>query len=317
MNYYLGIDTSAYTSSIAVVDSNFNIIEDKRIPLPVKKGNRGLRQSEALFLHIKNLPILLEELAQTSDFSYKAIAVSSAPRPLPNSYMPVFKAGESIGKAISSMLKIPLYLVSHQEGHIMAGLVDNQELLKEEKFLALHFSGGTSEFLQVKRGTNYFFDINVGMQGLDLHAGQLVDRVGVAMGLSFPAGQEMEALALKASNHEVTIPSAVKPEGFSFSGAETMAVNLINKGVAPAEIAFAVLRNIANTIEKCMVKECESIQTDKVLLVGGVMANSIIRARLKERLEHPAVGLKLFFAQPGLSTDNAVGVALLAVRCEE
>ncbi len=317
MNYYLGIDTSAYTSSIAVADSNFNIIEDKRIPLPVKKGNRGLRQSEALFLHIKNLPVLLEELAQTSDFSYKAVAVSSAPRPLPNSYMPVFKAGESIGKAISSILKIPLYLVSHQEGHIMAGLVDNQELLKEEKFLALHFSGGTSEFLQVKRGTNYFFDINVGMQGLDLHAGQLVDRVGVAMGLAFPAGQEMEALALKACNHEVTIPSAVKPEGFSFSGAETMAVNLINKGVAPAEIAFAVLRNIANTIEKCMVKECESIQTDKVLLVGGVMANSIIRARLKERLEHPAVGLKLFFAQPGLSTDNAVGVALLAVRCEE
>ena len=317
MNYYLGIDTSAYTSSIAVADSNFNIIEDKRIPLPVKKGNRGLRQSEALFLHIKNLPVLLEELAQTSDFSYKAVAVSSAPRPLPNSYMPVFKAGESIGKAISSILKIPLYLVSHQEGHIMAGLVDNQELLKEEKFLALHFSGGTSEFLQVKRGTNYFFDINVGMQGLDLHAGQLVDRVGVAMGLAFPAGQEMEALALKACNHEVTIPSAVKPEGFSFSGAETMAVNLINKGVAPAEIAFAVLRNIANTIEKCMVKESESIQTDKVLLVGGVMANSIIRARLKERLEHPAVGLKLFFAQPGLSTDNAVGVALLAVRCEE
>lgn len=315
--YYLGIDTSAYTTSIAVVDNNFNIIWDKRIPLTVKKGDRGLRQSEALFLHIQNLPLLFQELAKNIDVNYKALAVSSTPRPVINSYMPVFKAGESVAISISSMLKIPLQLVSHQEGHIMAGIANNRKLLDEEKFLTVHFSGGTSEFIQVTRGTKDYFDIDLGISGLDLHAGQLVDRVGVALGLPFPAGKEMEELALKATNYDISIPSAVKKIGFSFSGAETMAIKLISQGVPHEEIAFAVLRTIANTIEKCVLIECEKYKTNQVLLVGGVMANSLIRKRLIERLEHPAVGMKLCFATPQLSTDNAVGVALLGMVLDE
>ncbi|NLB89290.1 MAG: peptidase M22 [Syntrophomonadaceae bacterium] len=313
MNLYLGIDTSAYTTSIAVVDDQFNIVWDKRIPLEVKKGDRGLRQSEALFLHIKNLPLLFSELSANRDFSYKAMAVSSIPRPIANSYMPVFKAGEFQAISVSSMLNVPLYKVSHQEGHIMAGICNNKELLNEESFLAAHFSGGTSEFLEVKKGTTNFFDINMAKRGLDLHAGQLIDRVGVRMGLSFPSGPELEALALQATNFDVKIPSSVKAEGFSFSGAETMAAKLVEKNVPHTEIAFAVLRVIANTIEKCVLEECERYKTKKVLLVGGVMANSLIKKRLIERLEHPAVGIKLYFAEPHLSTDNAVGVALLGM----
>lgn len=317
MNLYLGIDTSAYTTSIAVVDEKFNIIWDKRIPLAVKKGDRGLRQSEALFLHIKHLPLLFSELAANTDYSYKAVAVSSVPRPVANSYMPVFKAGESHAISISSMLNVPLFKVSHQEGHIMAGIANNKELLNEERFLAVHFSGGTSEFLEVRRGTENYFDINIGKRGLDLHAGQLIDRIGVKMGLPFPAGRELEALALQAVNFDVRIPSSVKAEGFSFSGAETMAAKLVEKNMPYSEIAFAVLRVIANTIEKCVLEESEKYKTDKVLLVGGVMANSLIKKRLMERLEHPAVGIKLYFAEPHLSTDNAVGVALLGMLLDE
>lgn len=317
MNLYLGIDTSAYTTSIAVVDEKFNIIWDKRIILEVEKGDRGLRQSEALFLHVKNLPLLFYELAENNDYSYKAMAVSSTPRLAINSYMPVFKAGESQAISISSMINVPLYRVSHQEGHIMAGVANNKELLSEDSFLAAHFSGGTSEFLLVKKGRQNYFDIDTGIRGLDLHAGQLVDRIGVKMGLSFPSGQEIEALALKATNYDIKIPSSVKAEGFSFSGAETMALKLIDKKAPYTEVAFAVLRVIANTIEKCVLRECEKYKTNKVLLVGGVMANSLIKKRLIERLEHPAVGIKLYFAKPHLSTDNAVGVALLGMLLNE
>ncbi len=311
--YYLGIDTSLYTTSLAVVDDKFNLIWEKRIPLTVEKGHRGLRQSEALFLHIKNLPISFEELALNVDGGYRAIVVSSTPRPIAGSYMPVFKAGQSLATALSSMLKIPLYFVSHQEGHIMAGIVDNRELLVEEKFLAAHFSGGTSEFVNVKKGFTNYFEIDPSLSGLDLHAGQFVDRVGVALGLPFPAGKYLEELALNARSFNISFPAAVKKAGFSFSGAETMAIKLINQGEPKEEIAYGVLRMIANTIEKATLMESKKHGLKKVLLVGGVMANSLIRQRLINRLEHPAVGIKLFFARPELSTDNAVGVALLGM----
>lgn len=154
------------------------------------------------------------------------------------------------------------------------------------------------------------------MLHLDLYAGQFIDRIGVALGLPFPAGQELEKLALSATNYNITIPAAVKKEGFSFSGAETMAIKLIKEGVPRAEIAYAVFRNIANSIEKAILLAAEKHKNKNVLLVGGVMANSLIRKRLRERLEHPAVGMKLYFATAQLSTDNAVGIALLGMVLE-
>lgn len=314
MNTYLGIDTSAYTTSVALVDGNQNILQDERILLPVKKGQRGLRQSEALFFHIKNLPVLFNRIAPfISANNVTAIAASAFPRQVEDSYMPVFLAGLSHARILSSFSGVPFHEVSHQEGHIMAGLAGNSKLLGQEAFLAVHFSGGTSEILQVRRGKKSFFDIALDLAGSDLHAGQLVDRVGVAMGLPFPSGGAMEEMAVQsAGNDACRIAAAVSEEGFSFSGAENKALNFIKQGVPGEDIAFAVLRVIANTLEKCLLKEAEKTGLKEVLLVGGVMANKLIRQRLIDRLEHPAAGLKLHFANLRLSTDNAVGVAMLA-----
>jgi N6-L-threonylcarbamoyladenine synthase len=314
MNTYLGIDTSAYTTSVALVDDNLNILRDERIVLPVEKGKRGLRQSQALFHHIKNLPLLFNRIIPYfSEHNVKAISASAFPRQVEGSYMPVFLAGLSHARILSSYSGVPLHEVSHQEGHIMAGLVGNNDLLELGAFLAVHFSGGTSEILNVTRGKKNFFDITLDFAGSDLHAGQLVDRVGVAMGLSFPSGQAMEKMALRsAENDTCVIASAVNEKGFSFSGAENKALNFIKQGLPSKDIAFAVLRVIANTLEKSLLREAEKTGIKEVLLVGGVMANALIRQRLIDRLEHPAVGLKLYFANPRLSTDNAVGVALLA-----
>lgn len=317
MTYYLGIDTSAYTTSLALVDETGQIFSDERLILQVEQGKRGLRQSEALFLHIKNLPGLVERLDPELFKEVKGVAVSAYPRPVDGSYMPVFLAGVATARALAAALGVSLFKVSHQEGHVRAGMVGNPELKLDNGLLAVHFSGGTSEILKVGPGNSHYYDIEMTMAGSDIHAGQLVDRVGVALGLPFPAGRDMERLALQSDGKQaIHLPSAVGEHGFSFSGVETRAIQYIREGAPPADIAFAILRVIANTLEKALLRECQRYDIGQVLLVGGVMANSMIKERLSSRLEHPAVGIKLYFAEPNLSSDNAVGVALLASDLE-
>lgn len=317
MTFYLGVDTSAYTTSLALVDETGQIFSDERLLLQVEPGKRGLRQSEALFLHIKNLPELLDRLNPQMFSGIKGIAVSAYPRPVEGSYMPVFLAGASTARTLAAALGVPLFKVSHQEGHVRAGMVGNPDLRQTDELLAVHFSGGTSEILKIRPGNRHCYDIEITMAGNDIHAGQLVDRVGVALGLTFPAGKAMEILALRSDgSRRLQLPAAMSEHGFSFSGVETRARQYIDEGLSPEDIAFATLRVIANTLEKALLRECQRHNIGQVLLVGGVMANSIIKQRLQSRLEHPAVGIKLFFAEPTLSTDNAVGVALLASDLE-
>lgn len=107
----LGIDTSNYKTSVAVTDRRGNILFDKRIFLTVKKGERGLRQSEALFQHTNRLPDILSEALENENIRNNIcrVCVSSRPRPVDGSYMPVFLAGISAAKCISSALNVPLY----------------------------------------------------------------------------------------------------------------------------------------------------------------------------------------------------------------
>lgn len=311
MTMFLGIDTSAYTTSLAIADGQGGVLADERVVLPVKAGDRGLRQSEALFYHVKNLPELLARVLQYGPIN--AIGVSSCPRRVENSYMPVFLAGASLARSLSIFNQLPLFEVSHQEGHVMAALIGNEELFIESGFLAVHFSGGTSEILEVRWNSSSVFEIETGLSGSDLHAGQLVDRVGVALGLPFPAGRHLEQLARTCVDGGNTrIPAAVKPGGFSFSGAETRALNMLKQGEAPGHVARELFRMLARTLEKGLLLEADRTGIREVLLAGGVMANQIIREYLAEKLEHPARGFKLHFASPHLSTDNAVGVARLA-----
>lgn len=315
MRSYLGIDTSAYTTSLALVDEEHHVLLDERLLLKVESGERGLRQSEALFAHIKNLPVLFKKAeAALAGKNIRALGVSSAPRNIEESYMPVFLAGLAVARSVSSFNSLPLFEVSHQDGHVMAGLLGNQALLKRPGFLAVHFSGGTSELLVVKKadGDNPFA-IEIAASGLDLHAGQLVDRVGVAMGLPFPSGPAMEELARRFDGENpIELPSFVREDGFSFSGIENRSLLLIKEGADQAALAFALLRAIANTLEKIILIHAQKTGIKDVLLVGGVMANLLIRERLIKRLEHPAINIKTYFAESKLSSDNAVGTALLA-----
>ncbi|MGE5544576.1 MAG: peptidase M22 [Bacillota bacterium] len=307
MNAFLGIDTSAYTTSVAIVGEKGEVLADERMLLQVASGKRGLRQSEAHFQHMRNLPVLMEKLAPVlKKHRLLALGVSDQPRRHPDSYMPVFLAGLGVCRCLASVGGYPLYFFSHQEGHVEAAA--HGFPLEGQDFIAVHFSGGTSEILLVKRDVSRY-RIDLILATKDLNAGQLVDRVGVAMGLPFPSGSHMEQIA-KDTATDHTLPSSVDKQGFSFSGAETRAVAMLAQGVPQETVSYLVFKCIANTLEKGLRMAAEHSGITRVVMAGGVMANGIIRNRLAERFRGSKI--KLYWAPPDLSTDNAVGIAFLA-----
>jgi len=319
---YLGIDTSAYTTSVAVVDSAGRLLSDKRLVLPVPEGDQGLKQSTALFYHMQNLPNLVREVAAQVDLrQLRALAASGKPRPSENSYMPVFLAGLQLAESIAAVMKIPLIKTTHQEGHLAAGLW-SAGCLELARFLAVHFSGGTSEILLVEREPGHELQYRIEILGgsEDLAAGQFIDRVGVAMGLPLTAGPGLERLAREQEEENgeirgagrVVLKSSVRGLRMSFSGAETAAKRLLAQNTPRAEVARAVEHCLATTLEKVLRRAALDTGIKDILVVGGVAANSYLRRRLKHRLEHPAIGAHLIYPHTAYSSDNAVGASIIA-----
>ncbi|MFZ5814523.1 MAG: O-sialoglycoprotein endopeptidase [Bacillota bacterium] len=308
---YLGIDTSYYTTSLALVDGEGRLLADVRRPLAVKAGERGVSPPQAVWSHLKALPEAAEPLLRAYGPQIRAVAASVRPRPIEGAYLPPFKVSEGFGRTVAASLGVDFYPSTHQEMHIMAGLWSAEQPPAGERFLAVHLSGGTTELIRVTRRRGGFDEELLGATR-DLHAGQFVDRVGVALGLPFPAGPHMEKLAAAGRLGQVTLPSSVQGWAVSFSGPETAAQRLVGR-VEGADLALAVLACIAKTLEKWLRRAVAETGLQEILVVGGVAANQFLRERLRERLEHPAVGARLSFAQPQYSTDNAVGTALLAL----
>lgn len=316
MRCILGMDTSCYTTSIALVDLDGNILLSRQIPLEVEPGQRGLQQSKALFQHLHRLPHMASEVARVIDPKNELAAVCATcrPRPVEGSYMPVFMVSHLTGQAFANMLGIPYYAVSHQESHIQAGLYSAGGPCSQ-RFLAIHLSGGTSELLKVDDvGTGFEIEILGATQ--DLHAGQFVDRIGVAMGLQFPAGAHLEELARRGKDGYVTIPFSVKGLTISFSGPETHAQRLLDRGVDKADVAIAVYNCLVSTLERWILNAMDIPGTNvkDVLLVGGVASSAILRRKLVDRLRKRDESIRLYFADPLLSKDNAVGTALLGLK---
>ncbi len=306
---FCGIDTSNYTTSAALCDESGNIVANIKIPLPVREGERGLRQSDAVFSHIKNMPELADKLSfSIGNEKLVAVAVSSKPRDNEDSYMPCFLTGLSCAGMLAAGADVPLYKTSHQQGHIMAayatsGARDSGILEAYGAFIAFHVSGGTTECVLV-RPKDTEFDITLIGGTADLNAGQAIDRIGVALGLKFPCGPAMETLALEYQGEIKGLKTSVKDLNCNLSGLENKALKMIAEGVDPSEISSYVFEFTARSL--CSLAEnARSIYGDlPIVWAGGVMSNSIIKSRLS--------ALKnVYFTEPQYSADNAAGVALI------
>lgn len=221
--------------------------------------------------------------------------------------MPVFLAGEGYAKVVANTLGVPLYEFSHQDGHIMAGIYSSGSFeLLENDFISVHLSGGTTEILK-SRYNEFNFDNEIIGGSKDISAGQFIDRVGVKMGLHFPAGKALEQLALKTEKGE-KLPIAVDGAYMNFSGVETKASRMAeSEKCDKSALALGVLENVRDTLVKTINKAMTDTNTHRVLIVGGVASNGIIRNGLTKKLDGD-----VYFAKSEYSTDNAVGTAYLA-----
>ena len=309
---FLGIDTSNYTTSVALCDSNGKIILNLKKLLPVKEGERGLRQSDALFLHTKNLPEIMQGLKVFLDNGYRdckivALGCSATPRDAEGSYMPCFLSGVSVAESLSAALGCPKYLFSHQNGHVMAALYSSKKtefLSSTEPFAAFHVSGGTTELLLVEPNSVSFKVEQIGGTE-DMNAGQAIDRTGVLMGLTFPCGREMETLCTSVPTQKCRV--SVKGLSCNLSGLENLASKLYKETNDRALTSAYCFDFVAETLIKLSRNLRDNYPNIPIIFAGGVMSNKRIANNL-EKLGN------VYFSEPEFSADNAAGIALLTRR---
>lgn len=295
----IGFDTSNYTTSCAWFDGQNG--ENSGRLLDVKPGELGLRQSEALFSHVRRMPEIVEGLHEKGEII--AVGASSAPRETEDSYMPCFLAGVCCGETLAHFLKKPFFAFSHQQGHIAAAAWSAGRMdLLDTPHLAWHLSGGTTELLFVKpEGCAVRCEI-VG-KTTDVSAGQIVDRAGQLLGLQFPSGKAIDVLAAKAEKKLRWVPK-VNEMTFSLSGVEHKVKEMREQGEAPEEIAYFSLASVFSAVFKATEHAKKEFGDVPVLFSGGVASNSLLRTLAPWGI----------FAQPKYSTDNSMGCAILTYR---
>ncbi len=316
-NLFLGFDSSNYTTSVAVADDKGCILANIKIPLYVKEGERGLRQSDAVFSHVVNYPEAARELraAVSEEQTGKKIvacAFSGTPRSAEGSYMPCFLVGRAVCETAAAALGVPVFETSHQAGHVMAALNSaalsagaNPEDIMRTPFIALHVSGGTTDMLLAAPSESKVFDITRIGGTLDANAGQIVDRIGVKMGIRFPCGGKLDGLAVAYDKPISTGKLSVRGTEFNLSGLENKALSLMDSGAGPEKTSAFVFEFIARSVEKILLNAFEKYGRIPVVFAGGVMCSEYIR-----RILAP-YGM---FSEPQFSSDNAAGVALIASK---
>lgn len=313
MSLYLGLDTSNYTTSAALFDSVSGQMRSETKLLPVKKGEAGLRQSDAVFHHTKQLPGIMNALFDgiAGDKKLTAAAASFRPRNTEGSYMPCFLCSEGLADSIGAVQGIPVYKTSHQIGHILAALFSADKLsLMNSRFIAFHVSGGTTDCLLCDPDDDELIRVTEISSSLDLKAGQLIDRTGLMLGLDFPCGKELERLSEKADKN-ISVKAVIKNGSCCLSGFENKAADMRSKGESPENTARFILNAVEKTVYEMTRYAREKYGDLPVIYAGGVMSDRYIKTELEKKLG------SIYFSEPDFSRDNAAGIALYAYYMNE
>ena len=311
---FIGFDTSNYTTSLAICDEDCKVIANLKYLLPVAEGQRGLRQSDAVFAHIKNLPLIAADLRGVladlkEDYEFVAGGVSITPRSIEGSYMPCFLCGKAVAETVCSVLNIPLFETSHQVGHVVAAsasALSSSKITPKDFFanslIALHVSGGTTDLLLVKPDADKIISIEQIGGSADANAGQIIDRTGLRLGFKFPCGPALDVSAMEYKEKIKGIKTSVKGLNFNLSGLENIAEKMIANKCSVSETSAYVLEYISKSIEKCLLNAFERYGKLPVVFAGGVMSSQYIKQRLSK------YGM---FSEGQYSADNASGVAIV------
>lgn len=308
----IGIDTSCYTTSIAAITLNREIVFNEKIMLNVKNGERGLRQSDAVFQHIKNFGEISERLKKhihKKGYKVEMICASAKPRDVEESYMPVFEVGKNFAKTMAAIFDCEMLETTHQENHIAASLYgcDKEDL---ERFISVHMSGGTMEILLTEKGDKgYKTEIVGGTK--DISFGQLIDRVGVKMGYDFPAGKYVDENALLCKEDvESGLKTSVKDGYMNISGLENQVYKLMEEK-DKYYVSKAVMNAAIKSLEKALRFVCDKYDIEDVVFVGGVASSKYISERLTKKLQRN--NINSFFTDGAYSSDNACGCAIIGL----
>lgn len=301
---FLGIDTSNYTTSAALYLADSGQLVQRKKLLPVKSGEKGLRQSDAVFHHTVQLHGLVSEIMSEAGDVVSCVCASCVPCMQEGSYMPCFLVGANTAQSIASACRAPFFATSHQHGHIVAALYSCDRLdLLEKPFLAFHLSGGTTQALLVEPDEKEIIRCRVVAGSLDLKAGQAVDRVGLMLGLDFPCGPKLDLLAQKGAVKEKIRPF-ISDGNCSLSGIENRCRKMLENGQSHEDIARNCIEYIASSLDKMTEYLIGQYGELPLLYSGGVMSNSIIRKQFQAKYG-------ALFASPEFSSDNAAGAAII------
>jgi len=307
----IGLDTSNYRTSVAAVTTDGCVLMDWRELLPVPAGEKGLRQNDAVFAHTRQIRKCEDQLRSVcASGTVAAVAASISPRDGDASYMPAFQVGQSLGMMMAAAMGVPFYATTHQRGHLAAA-AQGTELEYSKSYLAVHLSGGTTDLLEVSE------DKVIHLGGsLDLHAGQLVDRIGVALGLPFPSGEALEKLAEYGETHGLLGASMEQTDlCCHFSGAETKAQIWIREGsMSPENVAREIYDLFSRTFLRLLTAGMKKTGIHDALLTGGVASSSLLRQMMMERSRRIPECPNLVFGNSERCGDNAVGVALIGAN---
>lgn len=308
--YILGIESSCDETAASVVKNGREVLSNiisSQIVIHRKFG--GVVPEIASRKHIENvMPVIDEALTQANVPLERidAVAVTYGP-----GLVGALLVGLSAAKALAWATNKPLIGVNHLEGHVFANFLADAEL--EPPFMALVVSGGHTALLKVT-GYNSFEMLG---QTRDDAAGEAFDKIARVMGLQYPGGPEIEALALDGNPHAIEFPipklKADSRYEFSFSGLKSAVINYLhNNEQAGREINRSdVAASFQHTVVESLVRKAVVAMKDtgykKIVLAGGVSANKTLQNELAAAMEK--IGCELVHPTKILCTDNAVMIA--------
>ena len=299
----LGVETSCDETALAVLDSEKGplgniLLSQAKLHSP----HGGVVPELSAREHTRNILYLFDQLLKDSPIDLSRIqSVSVTVTP---GLILSLVVGVAFAKAVSFNLGVPVVPVHHLEAHIFSPFIESEP---EYPFLALIVSGGHTDFYLVEEFSRYRF-----LGGtLDDAVGEAYDKVARVLGLGYPGGPVIDRLAGEGTPR-YSLPRPLEDSdnlNFSFSGLKTAMINLVQreKGAKAEDLCASFQKAVVDVLTSKVRKAVEETGVHRLVVAGGVSANSQLREKLTELAE--AMGFELIIPPLDLCTDNALMVA--------